>query len=314
MSHPDDVAMLPELWPRIVDDCESITDIGDIALSLWAGLASNADRCDLFALKLLSAWQNRQNRCSAVELGWIVQACTVALSARRSLGTDLKTALNQAHTKLISLFRPAHGLFQRHDRRGLTQVIGRRIACFADQVYPILALSSYGLQFNDRQSIEYAAAAADKICHVQGSLGQWWWHYDTAAGVVCEGYPVFSVHQDAMAPMALFASDKASGRNHLEKIELGLRWIFGNNELSTNLFQPDLGLIWRDIERRDAAKAWRAAKALLCLCGWQPSQDAIDKSQIGFRINYECRSYHLGWILYAWADFDRKTKEASNWL
>jgi hypothetical protein len=27
------------------------------------------------------------------------------------------------------------------------------------------------------------------------------------------------------------------------------------------------------------------------------------KCFFGFRINRKCRPYHLGWILYAWADY-----------
>ena len=42
------------------------------------------------------------------------------------------------------------------------------------------------------------ASASCRVPH-----GQWWWHYDVRDGSVVERYPVYSVHQHAMAPMAL---------------------------------------------------------------------------------------------------------------
>ena len=60
------------------------------------------------------------------------------------------------------------------------------------------------------------------ICELQGPDGQWWWHYDTRTGKVVEGYPVYSVHQDSMAPMALLDLEDAGGPQHSEAITRGL--------------------------------------------------------------------------------------------
>jgi hypothetical protein len=185
------------------------------------------------------------------------------------------------------------------------------VACFSDQVYPILALSNYGAAFDDSQCVEYAANDAERICHLQGPLGQWWWHYDARCGRICEEYPVFSVHQDAMAPMAILASDRAGGADHVKEIELGLRWLFGDNELDTNMLLEEAGIIWRDIERREPGRLSRNLRAILCTAGIGPLHRLAGKCCTGFRINRECRPYHLGWILYAWADFDKRKEPAS---
>jgi hypothetical protein len=301
-THPKDRAHLPNLWSKIADNYHKIKDIGDLALALWAGVVSEEDRCELFAKALSTSWQSQANLCNAVELAWIVQAGTAALSKRNALAPYIEPVLNEARTRLVSLFRPQQNLFQRHNRSGFKEIISRRIACFADQVYPILALSNYGLLFNDKQSVELAAKTTEQICRLQGPLGQWWWHYDTANGKVCEGYPVFSVHQDSMAPMAIMASDRVTSRNHTKEIEAGLRWSFGNNELNQNLLLAEHGIIWRDIEKREPAKVSRAFRALLCVSGLRSLHSLADKCFIGFCINYECRPYHLGWILYAWAN------------
>jgi hypothetical protein len=79
---------------------------------------------------------------------------------------------------------------------------------------------------------------------MQGPLGQWWWHYNIETGQISEEYPVFSVHQEAMAPMALLAYDRATGQNHREAIDRGLAWIAGNNELRKDLIDPER-ILWR---------------------------------------------------------------------
>lgn len=302
-THPEDKAYLPNLWPKIVDNYHKIMRIGDFALALWAGVVSEEEHCERFAQALSANWQSQASLCNAVELAWIVQAGTAALSKPNVLASYIEPALNEAKAQLVLLFQPQQNLFQRHNRSGFKETISRRIACFADQVYPILALSNYGLLFDDEQSVELAAKTTEQICRLQGPLGQWWWHYDTTNVKVCEGYPVFTVHQDSMAPMAIMASDRAASRNHTKEIEAGLRWSFGNNELNQNLLLAEHGIIWRDIEKHEPAKISRAVRGLLCAAGLHSLHNLAGKCFVGFRINRECRPYHLGWILYAWANY-----------
>jgi hypothetical protein len=309
--HPEDASSLPDLWPRIVDNRDAAVHIGDYALALWAGVESKADNCGLFAKLLSESWPNRADSCNAVELGWIVQACTLAMHQRDDLTSYTRVVLDEAKTRLVRLFRPGQNLFQRHNRPGIGGSISRRIACFADQVYPILALANYGKAYGDRQCIEFAAAATEQICRFQGPLGQWWWHYDTRDGKICEEYPVFSVHQDAMAPMAILASDRAAGGDHRREIELGLLWLFGHNELKQNLVLNEAGIIWRDIEKREVGRLSRNLRAALCTAGLRSLHRLAGKCFVGFRVNHECRPYHLGWILYAWADCGGREKPAS---
>lgn len=301
--HPEDKGSLPDLCPKIIDRFSGITNIGDLALALWAVVASKADAPGLFTNALSDIWQHQAELCNAVELGWIVQAATLALKEHEDLESVLSPVFNDARDRLIALFRPQQSLFKRHNRPGFGEVVNRRIACFADQVYPILALSTYGQYFKDKKCIEMAAETANQICRFQGPLGQWWWHYDTIEGKVCEEYPVFSVHQDAMAPMAIMASDRLNGQNHHREIELGLNWLFAHNELTYQMLLNGDGFVYRDIEKREPVKLSRNLRALLCVAGLRRLHKLAGNSFIGFRVNHECRPYHLGWILYAWADY-----------
>lgn len=301
--HPDDKEQLPDLWPTVTDRLGGIDLIGDLALALWAGLETGADNCRSFAEVLAECWNEQEKICNSVELGWVLMAATLAMRSKENLEPIIQPLLKEAHRKLSSLYNSQSGLFQRHNRKGFAEVLHRRVACFADQVYPILAMATYGTNYNDNESIEMAARAVETICCFQGELGQWQWHYDILGNKLCEEYPVFSVHQDSMAPMAILASDKASSSDHTKEIELGMRWLFGENELKENLVLEDKGIVWRDIERKEPSKFSRTTRGLCCVLG----ADRIHKSMANcfrhFVVNPECRPYHLGWILYAWADY-----------
>jgi len=300
--HPQDSSVLPDLWPTIQAKLNTIETLADNALALWAGLEAEKQDIEPMAQKLVQQWPQQLGQLNAVELAWVLQASALSCQRQSRSDSSLSEILEQAKTRLLSLFNPRCNLFRRHDRQGLLETVSRRIACFADQVYPILALSTCASLTDASDCLTTAAAVTEQICRLQGPLGQWWWHYDTTEGKVCEEYPVFSVHQDAMAPMAILASDRLSGSDHSAQIERGLRWLFGQNELNQLMPQQDLALIWRDIEKKEPAKLSRTVRAVLSTAGLRRLHSWLGTCVLGYRLNRECRPYHLGWILYAWAD------------
>lgn len=108
--HSDDGGNLPELWPKVFDSLKDMTDVGDIALLLWAGVQSCADGCDKLARALEECWPVQSARCNAVELGWVVQAC-VMLQQTDCVKTDLKPALDEPRQRLLSLFNADARMF-----------------------------------------------------------------------------------------------------------------------------------------------------------------------------------------------------------
>jgi hypothetical protein len=294
------MASLPNLWQRILACVDGINHIGDFALLLWAAAESGRDDCNKFAKMLVQHWPDGQQTCNAVELGWIVQSL-VRLGEVAGLNSEVSEALKAARKKLLGLYNPSSRLFARHNRPGLCGLLSRRIACFADQVYPILALANYGRRFHDSQSSDTAVAVAETICRLQGPMGQWWWHYDVQTGKVAEEYPVFSVHQHGMAPMALLAIDETASTDHTKYIEAGLMWLTGQNELSLTMIQPQQGVVWRDIYRREIGKMFRFVRGGLSLAGLNRAHRLMGGRWLGHVVNTECRPYELGWLLYAWA-------------
>jgi hypothetical protein len=95
------------------------------------------------------------------------------------------------------------------------------VGSFADQVYPIYAFSSYFIACRQEAALNSALKCAKATCNVQGALGQWWWHYDAKSGRVVQHYPVYSVHQHAMGPMALFKAMRAGQADFTEPLMKG---------------------------------------------------------------------------------------------
>lgn len=296
----NDDASLPDFWEHIVSRSHEINNAGDLGLAIWAGVEGSADDCTVFTGKLVNSWSQLRETCNAVELAWVVQGMA-RLSQRQSMTGEKADVLRDAYDRLIDLYCRDTALFARHCRRGFQETISRRVACFADQVYPILALANYGHAFRDDKGIDVALAVADKLCRLQGPRGQWWWHYDVKTGTVAEEYPVFSVHQDAMAPMALLAVDKIAGTNHSAYLEKGLMWLNKRNELNATMLMLEQGIIWRDIHRKEIGKMYRIARDALITVGWYSAHRLAGTNLFGYGVNRECRPYHLGWILYAWA-------------
>ena len=170
-------------------------------------------------------------------------------------------------------------------------VVRGRVGSFADQVYPIFAMAHFSQVFGHQEARDNALRCARAICSLQGSLGQWWWHYDSVTGRVVEHFPVYSVHQHGMAPMALLALEETCGADFDAHINRGLSWISGANELHQDLENSDAGVAWRCIQ---PPKSNPYAAGVRVLMGKEPSRGPL-------HILYECRPYELGWLLYALA-------------
>lgn len=272
---------------------ETSADTGAVALAAWAAAeAGRFHAAPLFRrLRLLLA---SDAPIATVHCAWIL---TAALAAERLGDTQDLTAL--AAKRLMSGLSPA-GLFPHMLPASVSGRLRAHIGCFADQVYPIQALSRLHVARGDVSALSAAEACAERICALQGAAGQWWWHYDTRDGSVVEGYPVYSVHQHAMAPMALLDLREAGGFDHSGAIAKGLRWLDRHPEVAVPLVVPEKGVIWRKVARREPRKAVRAISAVTTAFVPGLHMPAVDVLFPPNQVDFECRPYELGWLLYAW--------------
>ena len=126
------------------------------------------------------------------------------------------------------------------------------------------------------EALEAASRCADRLAALQGDQGQWWWHYDWGKGAVVERYPVYSVHQHGLAPMALLELWEAGGPDHRAAVAHGLGWLVRHPETAADLIADEVGVVWRKVGRREPSKLVRKARSAAsadrtggCACpGW----------------------------------------------
>jgi hypothetical protein len=275
-----------------------VKDIGDLGVLLWT--------CALIAPERLGEIESRIDLTSALtrypsakrgvtmELAWFLTGLSNWVLACPEKQSQLRDLAFQTFARLKKN-RGEQGFFGHLARGASVSAMARgRIGSFADQVYPIYGMTRFSQAYREESALQLALQCGRGLCEAQGSLGQWWWHYDSLSGRVLEGYPVFSVNQHAMGPMTMFALGEAAQSDFTPWIYRGLNWINAANELGFNMEDDEAGVIWRcqyrptsqvktylkaALSRGDSAKPYEAKKDL--------------------KVLFECRPYELGWLLYA---------------
>ena len=284
---------------------EWVDNIGDLGLLLWLSSVSPR-RLDSFyaTFDLANALRNYADsrKRLTMELAWFLTGLTHASRAERKRPPYLESLARQTYA-LLQSNQGKDGLFGHMGKwKSLAGALRGHVGSFADQVYPILAMAHFGQVFGMKEALQNSLQCANAICRLQGPLGQWWWHYDSTTGRVVERYPVYSVHQYAMAPMALFAAEDACNADFCEPIYKGLEWIGGANELQQSLEDKSASLVWRCIR---PAKSTSNLARLSALVGQERTGGTL-------RILHECRPYELGWLLYALAGRESKVIQPSS--
>lgn len=292
----DDLA--ETLWHRINDrgSFEGLT-AGDYGLGLWASSLWARPIRRFTARRALAELLADPKRCDSVDLSWLLLGAEQAIARGRD-DADAPALVEEAKGHLLALYNASTCLFYRHPRSGAASSVSRRVACFANQVYPLMALSVHAKRTACDTSLNVVASLGNNLCRMQGPLGQWWWLYDAKDGGVVDGYPVFSVHQDGMALMALFWARDALGVGFDDAINRSLNWLDGANERHAPMVTDGPGLILRDIHRYGVGRVGRMFGGMLHCLGRTIAWNG-GKETAAFRVNAECRPYHLGWVLYA---------------
>jgi hypothetical protein len=282
-------------------DYSWVDNIGDAGLLLWLAALAAPERLSglCSGLRVESALARFQGAREGrtMELAWFLAGLSHAALAKSERLPKLE-GLAMATFESLKRNQGRHGIFGHQAAgRSVGGVLRGRIGSFADQVYPIYALTRFAQAYEVSAALAMAQRCADAICHAQGELGQWWWHYDGSSGRVFQKYPVYSVHQHGMAPMALLALAEATGSDYSGPVHRGLAWIDKNNELGLDLRDTPSNLIWRCIYRTGWTMYLREFANFL-----RPAESAGAGSDL--KVLCECRPYELGWLLYALAGRD----------
>ena len=290
-----------ETLHSLVRQIDRVGRPGDLGLVLWAGAQFEGHHRELLPGAVKRQTQGATlARMTTMELAWLLTGLCYTHQRSRSHGDIEKLALT-FYESLASNFNLETGLFC-HTRAGTWPAgLRNQVGSFADQIYAVYALSTFYEAFGQLEALQWALQCARQLCALQGAQGQWWWHYHAGQGAVVSRYPVFAVHQDGMAPMALFKLSALSGHDFHPAARQGLAWLLGANELGVEIIDWDRHVVWRDIERTRPIAYLRYISMALAELGWTGATRLLDSLPL-YKLNYEMRPYHLGWLLYAFAD------------
>ena len=241
-------------------------------------------------------------RRSSMELGLVLCGLLKCHEHNARLRSKAAPAIADSRDELLRRFSTSGKLFPDSGRRADPRE--GKLASFASQVYPLHGLAELARSMEGSVRPQ-CMRAAQQLVEEQGPEGQWWWQYSTRSGHTVEGYPVYSVHQDGMAFMALGILHSLVSADYRGSLSRGLRWLFGANELGESLVTREPAMIFRCIQRRGADADGNSgmsrsnrARAVLASVGLYPAPASRAKPG-SLEILRECRSYHLGWLLYA---------------
>ena len=287
---------LHDVCARLMRDVDRLDNMGDVALTLWAAHAVGyPDRRP--AWKRLLALQPLERPHPTYELAWTLSALCISTEIEELPAETLRKRLAQ---RLLAACG-THSVVFPHVVGESSVGLRSHVASFADQIYPLQALALYAQRSGDRQALDVAVQSAQLICRHQGLAGQWWWHYDRRTGAIIEPYPVYAVHQDAMAPMVLFTLGDIAKIDFAPEIEKGLAWLAHAPELNgASLIDQGHKLIWRKVARHEPRKLVRSLQTLTSRVHPRLRVPGIDMVFPVGAVDYESRPYHMGWLLYAW--------------
>jgi hypothetical protein len=287
-----------QLHDRLLQDHSWPDLAGDFGLLLWLTALRAPQKLgqvlDRFDLNTGFDKFEDLREARTMEMAWLLTGMAHTVIADPSRRSKLAPLAERLYGMLVR--NQGKGGFFGHLSR--TATLSGRVrgwmGSFADQVYPTIAFTWYSTAFQSKEALTRAIETGKGICRVQGALGQWWWHYDSREGRVASMYPVFSVHQEAMGPMALFPLSEASGLDFQREIYRGLQWISNANETGQEMRDFEHGLVWRCVHPSPAA----SMKMDVLLSQIHIYRDASARAMTVLR---ECRPYELGWLLFAFA-------------
>ncbi len=231
-------------------------------------------------------------RYSLQDIAWSsFGATTYASRLKEGKACDLAT-------KLLSYLRqdfmnPATLLPRNnHSLRGV-------FVSFGGIVYYLMALDHFARTFEDDTTITLFKDAVRQVLSLQGEHGEWPWFIDSATGRIMDWYQLYSVHQDAMALLFLLPAFDLGVEGSRAAICRSYKWLLGDNQLRIPLIQERPFIIYRSIRQKQFAERPMRFKRSIANKTLGRSAQLLDPDAL--EINKECRSYHLGWIVYVWA-------------
>lgn len=298
---------LASIEDSVFQDLSWIEGIGDLGVLIQFAAQYSPDRLSLLADRfdlptaLGSFTDGREARTAALSC-FLAGISHAKLCSRGSLPDLTDAAVDIYH--LLQENQGPGGIFAHAGLPGLLQQpFSNRFGTIADQMNAVYALTTFARAFEIEEPLADALNCANTIRAVQGDKGQWWFLYDKRSSQIVNRYPVRSICQNGMAPMALKALGEVTGQNFDDAICSGLRWVAGANELAVDLRDWQHGIIWDSIEPRSRITNFCYQALNFFHSSHKPSSESL-------RVRFEARPDHFGWLLYALSKYEGKAQPA----
>ena len=289
---PEVVSALTERFlERHLERIATPADVGLLLALLCDGELSTRRASELLARVESTARSSAARRLTMQDASWMLWgACAAAHAGHRTATAAARTIAELILGRFVD---PSSGLPRHSLRRYRGDIVS-----FGALTYFLRGMFEFSRLADDEPARRAFERGVDAIVAIQGNRGEWPWLISVRRGVPLEFYPVFAVHQDSMSMLFLLPALE-SGRRVDEAIARSFSWILGRNELSAPMIEQDPFVAYRSIER--AERVPRMRRYVRATAGSLAGAAGGLASGHGVRINRECRSYHLGWILYAWS-------------
>jgi hypothetical protein len=276
-----------------IENAQNLKNIGDIGLLLWATSLISPEDLTLLLSKInfntnLEEYNEVKNN-NTMELAWLLTGLLFASTFNNSFKISIENLASDIYKKLRKNYG-GNGIFRHTGNSSLEGILRGDIGTFADQVYSIYALVLYSKQKNSEEAILIAKECADTICKLQGENGEWFWQYNSNSGEVVNKFPIYSVNQFALGPMALFAIQLASKNDYSNNIFKSFSWLTEYNISNNNIIDWDNKVIWNKISPIINNKLSNLV-----------NYSKIPSFNKKLKLDFESSSYEFGWILYTFA-------------
>ena len=101
------------------------------------------------------------------------------------------------------------------------------LVSFGAVTYYLRAVAEYASTFDDEFALQLFKNGVERVLALQGRQGEWPWMIGVANARCLDFYPVYSVHQDAMAMLFLFPAMEAGVEGCALAVRRSLDWLGG---------------------------------------------------------------------------------------
>jgi hypothetical protein len=282
----------------ISKNAHRITNPGDKGIFLYILSTSRHEKKDSYAKELLDILIERKlwSELSLQDISWAFLGLIKYIELNND--SSIKESVEKLFKYIDEYFLNKDTFIPYHNLR----LWRKAFVSFGAVTYYLLSLYEYSRVYNDQYAKSIFKECCLRIMSLQGEYGEWPWFIDTKTGKVLDWYEGYSVHQDSMAMLFLFPAINLGIEEAKSSIIKSYKWLFGANELGVRMLTRRPFFIYRSIRRKEK---WEREKRFLratVLHVLNKSGKKLDSSYL--EINRECRSYHLGWILFVWSGVD----------